>query len=83
MPGGEARAARGSEPAGAPTPRGGGCSPASNRSARQWSGARDPCPAWQGQCALWYAYAYHGRDGRLGTPVALQAAGLHVAVLRG
>src|SRR5437763_6486324 len=31
-------------------------------SARQWLGARDSCHAWQGRCALWYSYAYHGRE---------------------
>jgi hypothetical protein len=40
-------------------------------SARQWLGARDPFHAWQGRCALWYAYAYHGRESRLRTMVAL------------
>ena len=71
MPGGEARVARGVEPAGAPTPRGGGYPLPPTQPARQWSGARDSCHAWQDRCALWYAYAYHGSERRIGTAVAL------------
>jgi hypothetical protein len=33
------------------------------------------------RCALWYAYAYHGREKARGRPV--QAASLHAGVLRG
>ena len=64
MPDGEVRAARGGEPAGARTPRGAGCRPARAR-------VRDFCHAWQGHCALWYAYGYQGRERRIGTAGAL------------
>ena len=77
MPGGEARVARGVEPAGAPgTPkrrRLPACAP--TQPARQWSGARASCHAWQDRCALWYAYAYHGRERRIGTAVPRVANG--------
>jgi len=41
------------------------------RSAHQRLGGRDPVHAWQDRCALWYAYAYHGRERRIGTAVVL------------
>ena len=68
MPGGGARAA-GGEPVGTPTQRGGGCLSAPNPASASSPG-RETLPHMAGPL-LWYAYAYHGRESRIGTMVAL------------
>jgi hypothetical protein len=84
MPGGEARAARGGEPAGLRPQEAEAARLPPTRPARQQLGARAPVHAWQGRCALWYAYAYHGREMRIGIVVALSKRHrLHVAVPKG
>ena len=84
MPGGGTRAARGGEPAGAPTPRGGGCLLASNPASAPAVRGERPLPRVAGPvCSLvclripWQGEAHRDR-GRPG-----QVASLHAAVLRG
>jgi len=84
MPGGEACAARGGEPAGAPTPRGGGCPPASNSASAPAARGESPRPRVAGSlCSLVCLRISRQGEAHRDRGCPVQAASLHAAVLWG
>ena len=84
MPGGEARVACGGEPAGAPTPRGGGYPPAPNPASAPVVGGESLLPRVAGPlCSLVCLRISRQGEAHRDRGRHVHTAGFHVAVLRG